>query len=226
MLKKLLHYIGKILLALFLLSLLTVVVYRFVFPPITPLMVIRACSSDSDKGWDYAYKKVPLEDISQNMILAVMGGEDDEFMQHHGFNFKQIKMAYEEQKSGRRFRGGSTISQQCAKNVFLSPRQSYLRKGLEAYFTVMIEFVWGKKRIMEVYLNVIEFGDGIYGVEAASQHYFHKSAKKLTRNEAARLAAVLPSPRKRNPLQNTSYMIRQTKHIQWMMGCIGHVDFK
>ncbi len=224
--KKFFRFLLKIILIFVILSVSTVVVYRFIFPPITPIMAIRAMSSDSKVGWDYEYKAVPLEEISPNMVLAAMGGEDDLFLQHHGFNWDQIQKAREESQSGKRERGGSTISQQCAKNVFLTHRHSYVRKAFEAYFTVLIECIWGKQRIMEVYLNVIEFGDGIYGIEAASQHYYNKSAKRLTKYEASMLAAVLPNPLKRNPLKETQYMVRQSKHIRWMMGNIGTVKWE
>jgi len=149
---------------------------------------------------------VPLKEISPNMILAVVAAEDNNFTTHWGFDFKAIREAAEFNKYNKRKRGASTISQQTAKNVFLWSTRSYLRKGLEIYFTSIIELIWHKKRIMEVYLNVIEFGDGIYGVEMASQIYYHKHASMLTRSEAAMLAAILPSPLKRNPVHTAPFL--------------------
>ncbi len=143
-----------------------------------------------DKKW------VSLDNISPNLPLAVFCSEDQDFFRHHGFNFEAIEKAWKHDEHSKRIVGASTISQQTAKNVFLSTRRSWIRKGFEAYFTVLIEFIWNKKRIMEVYLNVVEFGKGIYGAEAASEAYFHKHAKDLTKEEAALLAAILPDPLK------------------------------
>ena len=140
---------------------------------------------------------VPIEEISPNLQKAVIASEDGNFLTHNGFDFKcHCKKLFENNEKGKKLKGGSTISQQTAKNVFLWQGRSYLRKGLEAYFTVLIELIWGKERIMEVYLNSIEMGDGVYGAQAASKHWYHKDAKNLSRIEAAGIAAILPNPRK------------------------------
>lgn len=185
-------------------------------PPLTPLMVQRYFQqlSDDERKVRFERDYVSIDSISPNLVTAVVHSEDGLFMYHHGFDVKQMKMAYAENKSGKRFRGGSTISQQTAKNAFLPHSRTMLRKAFEAYYTVLIEAFWSKRRIMEVYLNIVEFGDGIYGAEAAAQHYFGHSAKNLSRNEAAQLAATLPSPLKRNPAHSTPYFRRSTADIQ------------
>src|SRR5690606_15289732 len=144
---------------------------------------------------------------------AAIAGEDAHFMDHWGFDREAIADAIERNKKGGRLRGGSTISQQTAKNVFLWPRRSWIRKGLETYFTVLIELFWGKKRILEVYLNVIETGDGLYGAEAAAQHYYGRSAERLTKRQAALLVAVLPNPRRWSPARPTAFINRKTNTI-------------
>lgn len=209
-------------------SIFFVVAYRFINPPITPLMVIRVVQQATG-GQTIRLKKswIPISKISPNLPLAVVASEDNLFLEHSGFDMAAIEKAmdYNERKRGKRVRGGSTISQQTAKNVFLWPQRSWLRKGLEAYFTVLIEFVWGKERIMEVYLNVIEMGKGIYGAEAAAQKYFGKPAEKLTRGEAALIAAILPNPQRWNPSSPTPYLLGRQQWILWNMGNIGKVDF-
>jgi monofunctional biosynthetic peptidoglycan transglycosylase len=171
---------------------LAVVVYRFVPPPITILMVERMTQG---KGLDHQWR--PMSQMSPALPTAAIASEDARFCSHHGFDFGAIEKAvsHNEKKPGR-IRGGSTISQQTAKNVFLWPERSWVRKGFEAYFTVLIELIWGKHRIMEVYLNTVEMGPGVYGVEAAAQRYFHVSAKDVSPAQAARLIAILPSPLK------------------------------
>ncbi len=155
-----------------------------------------------------------LDEISPNMQLAVICSEDQNFFQHHGFDFNAIEKAMEHNEKHKRVRGASTISQQTAKNVFLYDGRNWIRKGFEVYFTFLIEVFWSKQRILEMYLNVIEFGDGIYGAEAASEEYFHIPAKKLSRAQAALLAAVLPNPRKYSA-KNPSAYIR--KRQQWIL---------
>ncbi len=182
----------RILIAVFLLTLVPVALFRFVPPPITPLMLIRYVADGSPvrKTW------VPLSRISPALVRAVVASEDEKFCVHHGFDWLQMREAWHQFVVGhRRPRGASTISMQTAKNVFLWPGRSLLRKGIEAYFTVLIEALWGKPRIMEIYLNVIEWGRGVYGAEAASRAYFGHGAAKLSAREAAVLAAVLPNPR-------------------------------
>jgi monofunctional glycosyltransferase len=166
-----------------------VALYRFVPPPITWLMVQRAFEG---KGFDRRW--VPLHEISPQLVRAVIASEDSGFCEHHGFDFNAIEKALHHNAVSEKIRGGSTISQQTAKNIFLWPHRDWVRKGLETEFTVLIELIWGKPRIMEVYLNSIEWGPGVYGAEAAAQHNFHLSAARLAPAQAARLAAIIPKP--------------------------------
>ena len=216
------------LLSLIGLALLLPVVYKWVNPPLTPLMVQRFFQQLTEKEREVNFERdyVKIEDISPHLITAVISSEDGRFMRHKGFDVGQLKQTYRENKRGRRIRGGSTISMQTAKNAFLPHRRSYLRKAFEAGYTIAIEKLWGKERIMEVYLNIIEFGDGIYGCEAAAQHYFGHSASKLTRHEAAQLAVTLPSPLKRNPGHATPYFKRQTSVVEARMAKYGRIDLK
>jgi len=185
----------KTCLAFFVVSIVSVVVYKWVPVPITPLMLIRDVEQfKNDKGVIMEHDWVPLEDISPKLQLAVVCSEDQNYLKHFGVDWGAIQKAMKENEKGKRVRGGSTITQQTAKNVFLWQGRSYLRKGLELWFTLLIEVFWSKERIMEVYLNSIEMGNGIYGAEAAAQHWFHKSAKKLSKDEAAAIAAILPNP--------------------------------
>lgn len=185
-----LSFLKKILLILFVLQLAYIILLRFTGPVITLTQI-----SGIIKGNGFNRKHVSLDEISREAKLAVIASEDQLFPDHNGFDFKSIQkaLAYNKRKPGR-VRGASTISQQVAKNVFLWQGRSWIRKGLEVYFTFMIELLWGKKRILEVYLNEAEMGKGIYGIEAASKKYFNHSAKKLKRNEAAMIAASLPNP--------------------------------
>ena len=218
-----LKFLGKVwrvvwltVVGLWLFSVLQVLLGSFLNPPLTPLMVQRFFQQVGDKGREVRFERdyVPLDSISNNLITAVVHSEDGLFMYHHGFDVKQLKLAYKENQSGKRFRGGSTISNQTAKNAFLPHTRTMTRKLFEAYYTVMIEAVWGKRRIMEVYLNIVEFGDGIYGAEAAAQHYFHHSAKRLTQAEAAQLAATLPAPLRRNPSHQTLAFRRHADRVK------------
>lgn len=177
-----------------------VIFYRFVPPPVTITML--ADEHGFTKDWE------PLSRIDRNMVSAVIAAEDGKFCSHGGFDYDAIEKAIERNAQGGRIRGGSTISQQTAKNVFLWQDGGYLRKGLEAWFTVLIESVWGKRRIMEVYLNVAETGIGTYGVEAGTQRYFKHSAARLTRSEAARMAAALPQPKARAVVSPTGFTRR------------------
>jgi monofunctional glycosyltransferase len=205
----------------FLLSISGVIIGRFIPPAFTPLMMMRAQEKILSgkkavirKHWE------PIEKISSNLELAVIASEDNRFFEHFGIDLEAIKDAEQQNKHSRRPRGASTISQQTAKNVFLFPNHSYIRKGFELYFTLLIETFWSKKRIMEMYLNVIEMGDGIYGAEAASQYYFHKPALKLNRQEAALIAAVLPNPRRWRPDKPTAYILHRQAWILWNMSNI------
>ncbi|WP_372707227.1 monofunctional biosynthetic peptidoglycan transglycosylase [Brevundimonas sp.] len=201
-----------------LLALLTmggVAVYRFVPPPITWLMTTRLIEGE---GRDYRWRS--LDDISPRLVQAVIASEDSTFCAHRGFDMKAIEKALNANERGGRVRGGSTISQQTAKNVFLWPSRDWIRKGLEAGYTVLIEATWGKRRIMEVYLNVAEWAPGVYGAEAAAQHWFGKSARNLTAREAARLAAILPSPRRYDAVSPGPYVRRRASRVQAAMGTV------
>ena len=190
------RFIRRAIIVFFVFSVASVVLFSFVPPPFTPLMIKRLFQQGSDEKRSMRMQKdwTSLEHISTNLQVAVICGEDQSFLEHQGFDFNQIEKALKSNKKSKKVRGASTISQQTAKNVFLWPTRSWLRKGFEIYFTTLMEACWDKARILEVYLNVAEWGDGIYGAEAASQYYFHKSSSNLTRSEAALLAAVLPGP--------------------------------
>ncbi len=195
MISRLLKTILKVIIGFIILSVITTLIYRFTPVPVTPLMLIRCVEQKVDgKNMKLSKDWKPLEEISPNLQLAVVCSEDQNFLLHYGFDFKALKKAMINNEKKKKIRGGSTISQQTAKNVFLWNGRNYIRKGLEVYFTLLIETAWSKERIMEVYLNVIEFGDGIYGAEAASQHYFKRSAAKLSNEQAAILASLLPNP--------------------------------
>jgi monofunctional biosynthetic peptidoglycan transglycosylase len=199
--------------ALFLtISVVSTAVYAWVPVPITWLMIERLFEGNwINKSWR------SYENISPNLARAVIAAEDARFCEHRGYDWEAIKKAYKRNQKAKRIRGGSTISNQTAKNVFLWPDRTYIRKGLEFYFTGLIELTWTKKRILEVYLNVVEFGPGIYGAEAASQAHFGKSAKDLTRREAALLAAVLPNPIRWSASKPTGYIRSRAGTIQARM---------
>jgi len=224
--KKVARFLGKVLLWFLGVSLFLVVLFKFVPVPFTPLMAIRAIESKMDGKEMYcSHDWVPIEDISKNMQRAVIASEDGTFLTHNGFDFSAIQKAMKNNEKGRKLKGGSTISQQTAKNVFLWQGRSYFRKALEAYFTVLIEFVWGKERIMEVYLNSIEMGDGVYGIEAAAEHWYRKKASNLTKIEAAGIAAILPNPRKFKASNSSSYIERRKGRIVKHMRYVGKLDY-
>ncbi|UNY99826.1 monofunctional biosynthetic peptidoglycan transglycosylase [Zhouia spongiae] len=215
MIKKFFRFLFKTLLWLVVISVFFVLAYKWLPVPVTPLMVIRNIEQKQAGGavvWKHQW--VPIESISENLQLAVICSEDQKFLNHNGFDMEAIEKAFKKNKKRERIKGASTISQQTAKNVFLWPKRSWVRKGLEVYFTFLIELCWSKERILEVYLNSIEMGDGVYGAEAASWYWFNKSAGKLTRYEAAALAAILPNPRKYRASPATSY-IRSRK--EWIV---------
>jgi len=187
---RLIRSILKILLYGFLLSIIYIFICKWVYPPITITQIVSVFSGDGLKR-DY----VGMDEISDNMKLAVIAGEDQLFPDHNGFDFKSIQKARKHNQTSKSLRGASTISQQVAKNVFLWQHGGYFRKGLEVYFTFMIEKMWSKRRILAMYLNVAETGVGIFGVEAAAKHFFNKSAKSLSKKEAAEIAASLPNPK-------------------------------
>lgn len=214
MFKKILRFLWKALLYFFAISVFSVIVFKFVPVPFTPLMGTRALEQKFDgQEMTCSHDWVPIEEISPNLQKAVIASEDATFLTHYGFDFNAMSKAMESNEKGKKLRGGSTISQQTAKNVFLWQGRSYLRKGLEAYFTVLIELIWGKERIMEVYLNSIEMGTGVYGAEAASKHWYGKSAKDLSKREAAGIAAILPNPRKFKASNSSGYTERRKTRI-------------
>lgn len=217
---------AKVLLWFFLVSVLWVLAYRFINPPITLLMVQRNWErKTNDKSFKIDKKWVDFEDISDNMKRAAVSAEDQLFLKHLGFDIKAIEKAYSNNAKGKKVKGGSTISQQTAKNVFLWPGRSYVRKAFEAYFTLLIELLWSKERILEVYLNVIEMGDGIYGAEAAAQAYYGKSCRNLSRSEAALIAACFPNPLRWNPKKPTAYIKHRQYLIMRNMRRLGPLDF-
>jgi monofunctional biosynthetic peptidoglycan transglycosylase len=213
---RILRIISKVFLCGFIFSLLYILLCKWINPPIT---ITQLGSLFRGNGLHRKY--VDMNDMSPNVKLAVMAGEDQLFPDHNGFDFKSIQKAMKHNQKSKSLRGASTISQQVAKNVFLWQHGGYFRKGLEIYFTFMIENVWGKKRILEMYLNVAEMGEGIFGAEAAAQHYFHKSAKNLSRKEAALIAACLPNP--------TGYTIQPlSAHVAsrypWIIRQMSHLE--
>ncbi len=198
----------------FVLSILTVILFRFAPIPITPLMLIRSGEFLLEgKSPILKYKWRSSDKISNNLKRAVVAAEDQKFYDHYGFDLEAIKKAAKNNEKGRKIKGGSTISQQCAKNVFLWQGRNWIRKGLEVYFTALIELFWSKERIMTVYLNVIEMGIGVYGAEAASEYYFNKSATSLTKSDAALMAAILPNPRKWDVKNPSGYIQRRQRWI-------------
>ncbi len=203
-------------------SVFFVLLYRWVPVPCSPLMFIRlgqqVIHGESPK---LKHQWVDADSISKELPLAVWASEDQNFFNHNGFDFAQIKIALKESSEGKRERGASTISQQTAKNVFLWPSHSWMRKGLEVYFTILIETFWSKERIMEVYLNTIEMGDGIYGAEAVALEHFGVPARRLTRNQCALIAVSLPNPRRMNSANPTSYMRRRQSWVLQQMRWLG-----
>lgn len=203
-------------------SIAIVILYKYIPIPVTPLMLERRIS----EGSPINYRWTPIEKITTDLPLAVVASEDNLFTTHNGFDFEQIRIAQEEARKGKRQRGASTISQQTAKNVFLWNGRSWVRKGLEAYFTLLIEAIWGKERIMEVYPNCIEMGNGIYGAAAVADEHFGTTPDKLTRAQCALIAATLPNPRKYSSKRPSKYMLRRQKAILKNMKNIGRVRFE
>jgi monofunctional glycosyltransferase len=207
--RRVLRWLIALIVLLFLLSLLWVFAYRYIDPPTTSLML-----RDTLEGHSVAYSWRDLDAIDPNMPRAVITAEDRDFCAHNGFDMKAIQSALESNREGGRLRGGSTVSQQTAKNAFLWAERSWVRKGLEAYFTFLIERIWGKRRIMEVYLNLAETGINTYGVEEGAKRYFGHSADELTRREAGQIAAVLPSPQKRSGKNPRGSVRRYARNIE------------
>ena len=191
-------------------------IYRFIDPPVTPLMLIRPLESLGDGCIVGINKKwISIDEVDPTLLKSLIAAEDARFFEHGGVDWKAVEAArkYNEKHKGKKVRGASTITMQCARNVFLWQGRNYLRKGLETWFTYLIEFLWGKERILQVYINMIEWGDGVYGVEAAAQKYFNTSADKLTPRQAALLVAVLPNPRRWNPAEPNAYINRRVSSI-------------
>jgi monofunctional biosynthetic peptidoglycan transglycosylase len=210
---QIMRFFWKLIIWFNIISLFFVVLYKFVPVPYTPLMVIRYFENKSaSKNIETKHHWVPIEDISKNLQKAVIASEDGRFFEHNGLDFSAMRKAAVGNFKGKKLKGGSTITQQTAKNVFLWQGRSYFRKALEAYYTVLIELVWGKQRILEVYLNSIEMGDGIYGAEAATQHWYKRDCKSLTRMQAAGIAAILPNPRRFSP-NGSAYISRKQSKI-------------
>lgn len=214
MLRKILRFFWKITMWFIVVSVLSVVLFRFIPVPFTPLMITRAFEQKANgEDMHSSHDWVPLEEISPNLQKAVIASEDATFFTHHGFDFNAMFKAYKNNSKGKRIKGGSTISQQTAKNVFLWQGRSYVRKAFEAYFTVLIELLWSKERIMEVYLNSIEMGDGVYGAQAAAQHWYKKDAVDLTKYQAAGIAAILPNPLRFKASGSSGYTERRKSRI-------------
>ncbi len=224
--KKLFKWIFKAFIGFLILSVFSVIVFRWVPVPFTPLMLIRNMEqwSKGEKA-PFEHDWVSMDKISQNLAKAVIVSEDQKFMEHFGFDVEAIEKAYEKNKKGKRIKGASTITQQTAKNVFLWPQRTYVRKGFEVYFTFLIEVFWSKKRILEVYLNSIEMGKGVYGAEAAAQHWFRKPAAKLSSYEAASIAAILPNPRRFRASSSSGYIENRKKWILRQMNYYGPLTF-
>ncbi|WP_306572149.1 monofunctional biosynthetic peptidoglycan transglycosylase [Segatella buccae] len=216
--EKLLRIVRWILVGFFVSTILAVVCLRFIPVFITPLMVIRCVEQvGGGESIKMHHHWVPMEEISRHMPVAVMASEDQRFLKHHGFDYNAIeKAAIHNMKGGKRH-GASTISQQTAKNVFLWPGRSWIRKGFEVYFTFLIEMMWSKQRIMEVYLNSIEMGDGIYGVDAVAEYHFNTTASQLSRSQCALIAATLPNPRRFNSAAPGEYMRKRQRQIEHEM---------
>lgn len=206
-------------------SVTTVLLLRFVPVTVTPLKIIRVAQNFPEKGISVYSKWVNIERISPLMVRAVIATEDNNFFNHRGFDWNAIKLVWEENKKGNRIRGGSTISQQTAKNVFCLPSRTWFRKGVEAYYTMLIELLWGKKRIMEVYLNVIETGKNMYGVEATALRIYGKHASELNIYEASMIATVLPNPLRMNLAAPSNYMVRRAENVRRLMNMLGDTYF-
>ncbi len=222
--KRLTRFLLKTILWFIALSILWVLLYKFVPVPYTPLMILRNIEGDGSFKLKHQWKSI--DEISEELQLAVICSEDQNFLSHHGFDVNAIKDAMLENEEGKRLRGGSTISQQTAKNVFLWQGRSWLRKGLEVWFTLGIELFWSKERILEVYLNSIEMGDGVFGAEAASKYWFNKPAINLNRNQASAIAAILPNPRKYNANPASSFIHSRKNWIQRQMRNFGSFHLK
>ena len=225
--RRLLRFVGLAALAWLALTWLCVLVLRFVPPLTSAFMLERRLSAALQGERDFAlkYQWVPIGKVSSELPIALVAGEDQKFPHHHGFDLQAIADALDEADEGERLRGASTISQQTAKNLFLWGGRSFVRKGFEAYFTVLLELTWPKQRILEVYLNVAEFGDGIYGAQAAAQQFFRKNAAQLSAHESALLASVLPNPKKLHADRPSPYVQRHSEWIERQVHQLGGANY-
>ena len=225
--RRIVRRIALALLILFLLTWLPVLVLRFVPPPTSAVMIERhiGAAVHGEHNFQLQYQWVAWSKMAPSAPLAMVAAEDQKFRFHHGFDFASIHNAIDDAHQGERLRGASTISQQTAKNLFLWNGRSFVRKGIEAYFTVLIEATWSKRRILEVYANIAELGDGIYGVQAAARTFFGKPASQLTAHEAALLAAVLPDPRRLHANHPSAYVQRRAAWIERQMTQLGGVAY-
>lgn len=216
----------KLTAAIFVCGFLLVLLLKWMPVYVTPLMLKRSVSNMSDDSFKTQKQWVSLDQISANMVMAVIASEDNRFNEHNGFDMDEIKRMRDAHLSkGKKIRGCSTISQQTAKNCFTWCTSTWIRKAFEALWTISIEKIWGKRRIMEVYLNIVEFGPGIYGVQAASMHYFRIPASKLSASQAASLAYCLPAPLKRSPIKQTPYMLKRRHEILSLMSKVPRPSF-
>lgn len=225
--KRLLKWFAYAVFLLMVISILLVLTFRWVNPPTSSYMIQQenALQVNNGESIEISYRWVDWDQISEYVKVAAITSEDQRFPEHNGFDFEAIEKALEESERGEDLRGASTITQQVAKNMFLWPGRSYIRKGIEAYYTVLIELFWSKKRILEIYLNIAEFGPGVFGVEAAAQTYFNTSAANLNMPQSALMITALPSPKRYN-LQNPSpYMIRRRNWILSYMHLLGNTDY-
>ncbi len=222
LLKRAMKWTRNLIIILFSLSLLATLALRWANPTYTSFMIVQRISTEFVP---YKINWITIDEISPHLLIAVVAAEDQKFPNHYGFDFKAIQSALEKNKQQQGLRGASTITQQVAKNIFLWPNKSFFRKGLEAYFALLIETLWPKSRILEVYLNVAEFGPNIFGVKNASYTHFKKSAKQLTQHEAALLAAVLPNPHKLHASQPSSYVNQRAEHISNQARSLGGPEY-
>jgi monofunctional biosynthetic peptidoglycan transglycosylase len=221
--RRLLRFVGTIMLVWVALTWLCVLALRFV-PPLTSAFMIErqlAAALHGERDFVLKHQWIPFSKVSSELPIALVAGEDQKFPTHHGFDLQAIADALDDADEGERLRGASTISQQTAKNLFLWGGRSFVRKGLEAYFTVLLELTWPKQRILEVYLNIAEFGDGIYGAQAAAQQFFHKNAAQLSAHESALLTSVLPNPKKLQADRPSPYVERHSEWIERQVRQLG-----
>jgi monofunctional biosynthetic peptidoglycan transglycosylase len=225
--RRVLRWLALLILAWIVGTWLLVLVFRFVPPPTSAFMLERRIAAwrGGERDFSLKYQFIPLAKISPDLPIAFVAGEDQKFPLHHGFDVEAIEDAMDDADDGGRLRGASTISQQTAKNLFLWGGRSFIRKGLEAYFTVLLELTWPKSRILEIYANTAEFGDGIYGVEAASKAFFGKSAQQVNEREAALLAATLPNPKKRHADRPSALVLKRADWIERQVHQLGGAGY-